>query len=161
MKDENIYSQLLHGVRYLDLRAAFYRRQQPQFWINHAVFRMNPMVRLLQQIRDFVRETNEIVIVDFHGFEVGIDLDFEIHNQLVHLIKRELGDLMAPPSLTWNATMKDVWLQKKTIILSYNHPYVTRFDTLLWPGVMHQWGNVQKLSDLEAFLEQCSRSNLQ
>lgn len=61
----------MHGVRYLDIRVGYYRATEPQFWINHGISRQQPLIKILRQVRDFVLETNEIVIFDVQEFPVG------------------------------------------------------------------------------------------
>lgn len=61
----------MHGVRYLDIRVGYYRATDPPFWVNHGISRQQPLMKILQQVRDFVMETNEIVIFDVQEFPVG------------------------------------------------------------------------------------------
>lgn len=61
----------MHGIRYLDIRVGYYRATEPQFWINHGISRQQPLIKVLRQVRDFVLETNEIVIFDVQEFPVG------------------------------------------------------------------------------------------
>lgn len=61
----------MHGVRYLDIRVGYYRGAEPKFWVNHGISRQQPLSKVLQQVRDFVLETNEIVIFDVQEFPVG------------------------------------------------------------------------------------------
>lgn len=61
----------MHGVRYLDIRIGYYRSTTPSFWVNHGISRQQPLHDVLQQVKDFVLETNEIVIFDIQEFPVG------------------------------------------------------------------------------------------
>ena len=61
----------MHGVRYLDIRIGHYRSADPPFWVNHGISRQQPLNEVLNQVRNFVTETNEIVIFDFQEFPVG------------------------------------------------------------------------------------------
>lgn len=70
-QDDDIYGQLMHGVRYLDIRIGYYRATQPVFWVNHGITRQQSLTKVLQQVRDFVTETNEIVIFDVQEWPVG------------------------------------------------------------------------------------------
>lgn len=71
LQDDDIYSQLMHGVRYLDIRIGYYRAMQPKFWVNHGITRQQSLEKVLQQVKDFVMETNEIVIFDIQEWPVG------------------------------------------------------------------------------------------
>lgn len=61
----------MHGVRYLDIRVGYYRGTEPQFWVNHGISRQQPLNKVMRQVRDFVLETNELVIFDVQEFPVG------------------------------------------------------------------------------------------
>lgn len=61
----------MHGVRYLDIRVGYYRGNEPQFWVNHGISRQQPLHKVMHQVRDFVLETNELVIFDIQEFPVG------------------------------------------------------------------------------------------
>ena len=70
-QDENIRTQLMHGIRYLDIRVGYYRNTEQEFFINHGITRQVPLNDVLNQIKDFIIETNEIIIVDIQEFPVG------------------------------------------------------------------------------------------
>lgn len=61
----------MHGVRYLDIRVGYYRSLEPQFWVNHGISRQQPLNKIMRQVRDFVLETNELVIFDVQEFPVS------------------------------------------------------------------------------------------
>lgn len=70
-QDDDIRGQLLHGVRYLDIRVGYYRNTLERFYINHGVTRQRPLVEIIEQVKEFVLETNEIVIFGLKEFPVG------------------------------------------------------------------------------------------
>lgn len=70
-QDEDIRSQLIHGIRYFDIRVAYYLLDKNHFWVNHGVYKMNPLVDILRHVKEFVQNTNEIVIFDIHEFPFG------------------------------------------------------------------------------------------
>ena len=37
-----------------------------KYWIAHDFVDMNPLYKVIQDVKKFVRDTNEIVIMDFH-----------------------------------------------------------------------------------------------
>lgn len=61
----------MHGVRYLDIRIGYYRGAETQFWVQHGISRQQPLDKIMRQVRDFVMETNELVIFDVQEFPVG------------------------------------------------------------------------------------------
>ena len=168
-------TQLIHGIRYLDIRVGFYKTMKPQFWANHGISRQQPLDFILQQVRDFVLETNEIVIFDVQEFPVGevyllYFLQFnqililqifrflgfrkmEIHRFLVKFIHDYIGELMVLPNLSWNTSLKDIWQQNKNIIVSYDKENVVReFPNLLFQSVEQGWANTLTLTGLKRYL---------
>ncbi len=61
-----MYSQLVYGIRYLDIRVGYYPAYPEKFWVNHNFYRMRPLSEIVKDVARFVDETNEIVILDFH-----------------------------------------------------------------------------------------------
>lgn len=149
----------MHGVRYLDIRIGYYRATQPQFWVNHGITRQQTLENVLQQVRDFVEDTNEIVIFDVQEFPVGFGKNLDVHRKLVHYIHSQISDLLVDPLLTWDAKLEDIWQTKQNVILSYDFVGVVQeFPSILFQSVQQKWGNVQNLEDLKRFLT--PRSNM-
>lgn len=155
-QEENIQLQLVFGARYLDLRVAFYNTTPELWWINHGVVRFHPLTEVLSAVRTFVDNTNEIVVLDMHEFPVGFGKrrSISVHQLLVDFLKVEIGDLLAPPSLTWRASLSDIWASGKRVILAYNDATtVAANGDILWSAVSQKWGDVQTLEDLHSYLE--------
>lgn len=150
----------MHGVRYLDIRVGNYRKQNAdshQFWVNHGISRQHPLIDVLQQVRDFVTETNEIVIFDVQEFPIGFN-KIEKHRELVYFLQNTIGDLLCSPELTWDATLADIWHRGGKVILSYdNRQVLDEFPDILFESVQQRWGNVQSLEDLKLFLSPAGR----
>lgn len=152
-QDDDITTQLIHGVRYLDIRVGYYKYLNIEFWANHGVSRQKPLVSILQQVRQFVYETHEIVIIDFQEFPVGFGKGDNVHKKLVALIQREIGDLMIP-NIGWHTRLKALWNTEKYIIVSYdNVPIRNLYRDILWQSCQQKWGNVRTLYDLRSYLE--------
>lgn len=81
-QDDDIISQLVHGIRYLDIRVGYYRSNNEKFWANHGISRLHPLSDILRQVKEFIDATNEIVILDFQEFPVGFGRGTDIHKQL-------------------------------------------------------------------------------
>lgn len=59
-------------------------------------------------------------------FRLGFENDdMTSHAALLDFLLEHLGNNMAPPSLTWGATLKDIWRVGKRIIVAYDHERVT------------------------------------
>lgn len=81
-QDDDIYTQLLNGIRYLDLRVGYYRGGDDVFYINHGITKQKPLISVLEQIKKFILDTNEIVIVGFKEFPIGKYVSHAIYNLL-------------------------------------------------------------------------------
>lgn len=159
-QDEDIKGQLLHGVRYLDIRVGYYRRGEPQFWANHGISRQQPLEQVLRDVHDFVSETNEIVILDFQEFPVGFGKTMTIHRNLIHLIKRTIGDMVVDLSDTWRCTLGRIWSQPKRIILGYDHvSVVEEFHSFTWIATQQRWGKSDIITDLKRHLMQANEES--
>ncbi|CAG7827403.1 unnamed protein product [Allacma fusca] len=148
-QEENIYNQLVSGVRYIDVRVAHYPSDDgEEFWVNHGAVRIRVLKNLLQDVLKFVTETKEIVFMDFHGFPQGFTGE-NIHEKLYEFVVENLGDVLAPKSLTIDVTLNQLLDAKKYVILTYNDDFHPKRN-LLWSPLQHAWGDkniVQNLLD--------------
>ncbi|XP_055387327.1 PI-PLC X domain-containing protein 1 [Condylostylus longicornis] len=152
-QDDDIRGQLMHGIRYLDIRVGYYKNTPEQFFVNHGITKQRPLNEVLSQIREFILETNEIIIVDVQEFPVGFGKDLTIHRKLVQYMYAFLKDLLISPQISWQATLSEIWGRKQNIFLSYDHlGVVSEFSNILFPACEQRWGNVKKWSDLENYL---------
>lgn len=160
-QDDDIMSQLIHGIRYLDIRVGYYRSNNDKFWANHGISRMNPLAEVLQQVKEFVDGTNEIVILDFQEFPVGFNSKSDIHKQLVFYLFEQLAEYAVDPELGYDASLKEIWRTGKRIIIAYDHFGVVQSAGLgiLWQSVRQRWGKVKDgPAQLTKFLRE-SRAN--
>ena len=67
-QDEDVWSQLLYGIRYLDLRVGYYKLTPEKFWVVHDFVKLNPLYEVINDIRRFLSSTKEVVIMDFHRY---------------------------------------------------------------------------------------------
>ncbi|CAH1388745.1 unnamed protein product [Nezara viridula] len=167
-QDVSVLEQLMMGVRYLDLRIGFYNHTlgEPPFnwWCNHDFMPVQPLSGVFKQIKQFVINTNEIVIVDFHHFPIGFN-DIEIHHRLVKYIQKELGELLHKRTdKEFGVSLKSIWNSGRRLILSYNKDIIADAYKLYLP-IKQQWGNKQTFSELYPFLneqfERCERDKKQ
>ncbi|XP_075152544.1 PI-PLC X domain-containing protein 1-like isoform X2 [Haematobia irritans] len=152
-QDDDIRGQLMHGIRYLDIRVGYHRNTPEMFFINHGITRQRPLVEIIDQVKEFVEATNEIIIFGLKEFPVGFGKNLTVHHKLAHFLKEHFGELVVHPSATWRATLNDIWSRRQNVILGYDKlEVVQQYPHLLFGSVEQRWGNVQKWSDLEAFL---------
>lgn len=151
-QDVSIRDQLLQGIRYIDLRPAYYPLAKPHFYANHGLVTFYELKEILDQVRDYALKTKEIIILDAHEFPVGF-LNNGIHDQLVQYLKDCLWDVLADSNLTWSAKLEDIWARGRTVILSYNNNYVaSKYPALVWSPIVQRWGNVQSVQALKDYL---------
>lgn len=162
-QEQTIMQQLAFGIRSLDLRVGFI---DGVFWIVHDRFKAQVTVEaVLKQVRDFVKSTGEIVVLDFHrftrGFHAGVDPVDERHGMLVQLILKTLGDLVAPRA-SFNATVQAILrscglLQtdgtNSTVFVMYNYKYQGPHSEFLCPGLVQNWADAQDVNTLVKYLE--------
>jgi hypothetical protein len=125
----------MHGIRYLDIRAANY---SGEFWVNHGQFQVHPLIEILQNITAFLTQSpNEVLFVDFHEFPVGFS-DSQTHIALANFIQKELGPfLVSRNQADINVTPNQMKSLGKNIILGYaNDATRNQFD-FLWKNVNH------------------------
>lgn len=91
-QDDDILSQLVHGIRYLDMRIGYYRSNEHKFWANHGISRIHPLTDVLRQVKSFVDSTDEIVILDFQEFPVGFGTGTDIHKQLSFFLFQQVRE---------------------------------------------------------------------
>lgn len=156
-QDESILGQLIYGVRYIDLRVGFYPSKDVQWWANHGPVRMQPLVGVLHDVKAFLANTNEIVILDIQNFPAGFGKDNKVHLKLVHLLETELGELMAfrdnayHHQSPWFARLNDIWALNRRLIVGYDKEDVLPASSKLWPAVRHFWGDVQTPEQLSTY----------
>lgn len=119
-QDKIVWTQLVFGIRYLDLRIGYYK--VGGFHINHDMVRITPLKPVLKQIRKFVELTEEVVIIDFHRFPYPTEFGGELHESLTDLIFEELGEFAFARGNYGKkgVSFRELWNEKKRLIISYN-----------------------------------------
>ncbi|XP_063225648.1 PI-PLC X domain-containing protein 1-like [Bacillus rossius redtenbacheri] len=161
-QDTDVWGQLVHGVRYLDLRVAYYpflnktHGADHRFWINHDLIRIGPLLPVLRDIKRFLTATKrEVVILDLHRFPVGFYGRQGRHRRLVTLLKQELGPYALPSSADLrSATLEQIWSQDRRLVVAYGDRQVAKESAWLWPPLTQVWGNQHEPSDLGTYLRQ-------
>ena len=66
-QEENVWDQLLYGIRYLDFRVSYHANTQEKFWLNHDLVQMNPLYKAVQVI-EINASSNQFVLLCFIGY---------------------------------------------------------------------------------------------
>ncbi|PNF30828.1 hypothetical protein B7P43_G06116 [Cryptotermes secundus] len=164
-QDTGVWGQLVHGIRYLDLRVGYYpptnktdtKDHRTRFWVNHDLIRVGPLLPVLREVKQFLQKTmGEVVILDLHRFPVGFHGRPARHRCLVALLTRELKSIALPvSSVSASTLLRDIWDRddNRRLIVAYGDKNVAAESTWLWGPLSQVWGNQQTPSGLRNFLQ--------
>ncbi|XP_064454772.1 uncharacterized protein LOC135366044 [Ornithodoros turicata] len=160
-QEEDVFSQLVYGIRFLDLRVRQYRSD---YWITHDNIRGQITVReMLESVRAFVKATGEVVVVDFHRFTNGFERSDPDHDRnheaLINLILDKLEDVMMYKHAV--ATTLGELLNNcsgsnatRTVLVSYNSNFIRGKTPYLVPGSRHLWADARDVDSLKDYLKE-------
>lgn len=146
-QDEDIWNQLIYGIRHFDLRIGYYYKENGTFWLNHEFLKIHPFSVALKQIKEFLLATNEILVLDFHRFPVGFRSHTERYREFIQYITGELGDYMIPRSYGHNVTLNQLWSRNQRLLVTYSGEHFTE-SQLLWPGLPQVWASTNQINRL-------------
>ena len=142
-QDESVYKQLVYGNRYIDLHVGnFGMDSEELYWLVLGETMWRPFRDSLQQVRSFVQETGEVMVMEISGF--SFFETSEHHAGCISLITEKLGELMAPSVHTWDAPLQALLQTEASLIVVYNH-WQAADHPLFWPGLTRRLANVQML----------------
>ena len=157
-QEEDLLHQLLWGVRFLDIRAGYYPTTPERFWLVHGIIKTHPMMEGIEDVKTFLRNTQEIMVWEINQFEQP--WNDEAHAEFKELLVSEFSDwLVSPGDLSWRTPLSDIWNRddltpgQGRIIITYNLNEYTDYD-FFFPEVRERWGNVDKAEDLYNYLTQ-------
>ncbi|XP_039293979.1 uncharacterized protein LOC111048297 [Nilaparvata lugens] len=149
-QDLNIHDQLVFGARVLDLRIAHYSNTEQKWWSNHDFIRLRPFKEVLDDVKRFLDNTKEIVILDIHNFPVGFKVNSaETHREFVRFLEEEVGDRLIPASLGWSAPLSSLLATGRRLVVAYNSQNASA--PFLWYPIWHRWGNKQDVPSLHTY----------
>jgi len=154
-QEEDIWTQLLFGIRYFDLRVSYFSHTPERFWLVHDFVKHNPLYETIYAVKRFLSMTKELVILDFHRFVSGFDGpdEQEHHAELVDYIKSELEEFMVPVWMGKGVTMNDLWDLNRTLIVTYRDIRTKNQHDNLWTEAEHAWANARRPAQLFNYLD--------
>ncbi|KAG7298976.1 hypothetical protein JYU34_017447 [Plutella xylostella] len=171
-QDRSVWAQLVHGIRYLDFRIAYYGagHEDERYWLNHNMVRVRPLVPLLREIRVFLDATKEVVFLDAHHFPIGFyEPDGspirKVHAGLLEIVQRELGPHLADASEfhtgfgTRGPKLQTLVEANKRLLFSYVDNAIVGENNWLWPILPHLWANTNNPDTLLAYLDRAISSS--
>lgn len=159
-QDIDVLAQLIHGVRYLDIRVGRYPRTAEIWWANHGFIQLTPLKEIIEQVKKFLDNTEEIVIFDVQEFPVGFYKNSSIHREFVKYLEKQFAGYYLPYETGWLTTLNTIWSTKRRLIIGYDEKRIVNLYDSLWPCVTHQWGNVRTIEDLYRHLNRVEISSL-
>ncbi|GLV43982.1 Phosphatidylinositol-specific phospholipase C X domain containing [Carabus blaptoides fortunei] len=164
-QDKDIWTQLVFGIRYLDVRIGYYNTSvtPDSFWVNHDVFLVSPLLDMLRDIKLFLSKAqDEIVVMDIHRFPVGFK-NRKRHHQLVDLLQKEIGDIAIPRYFQKSPdgpTLNELWKQKKRLIICYADTTSAINSDILWDAISQKWGNQQSVEGLKSYIDNANSNHV-
>ncbi|XP_003739327.1 uncharacterized protein LOC100900477 [Galendromus occidentalis] len=154
-QEEDIFSQLMLGARFFDLRIGFTPDQgeNPSDWFHivHSYFITSNRVKtVFEDVRDFLKlYPNEIVLLDMHRFPVG-NWDDETFTLFAELIETELGPwiIRVDPSVR---SLEEVLATGRRVLITCNDD--SFLSDLYFKGVVNVWANTDEVTQLHQYFE--------
>ena len=88
-QEENVWDQLLYGIRYLDFRVSYHANTQEKFWLNHDLVQMNPLYKAVQ-VLEINASSNQFLLLYFIIIMIKY-FSFDNFNTFVKDIRRYLS----------------------------------------------------------------------
>lgn len=82
---------------------------------------------------------------------IGFDNTWE-HTELVSYLENEFRDYYLKYDQGWSIRLNDIWSSGRRLIIGYENSWVIHRHGVVWPCVIHQWGNVRTVEDLYKYL---------
>ncbi|XP_015514438.1 PI-PLC X domain-containing protein 1 [Neodiprion pinetum] len=168
-QDRDVWTQLVHGIRYLDIRVGYYpsiprnntvveeTNYVNRFWVNHDIIRITPLMSIIKDVRNFLDVARgEVVILDFHRFPVGFEGRPSRHRRLASILHREFGGLILRPDRGVDGlgpTLNDIWTVGRRLVICYGDQQTVNEYDWLWPPMTQAWGDQQTAEGLKNYLE--------
>ncbi|XP_051164469.1 variant-surface-glycoprotein phospholipase C-like [Leptopilina boulardi] len=157
-QDEDVLGQLIYGTRYLDIRVCYRPKEKIKWWGCHGLDTV-PLQTIINDVKTFLNNTNELVIFDVQEFSSEFNEDPTAHDRLIQFLQAEF-EKYAIPYLGWYQTLNNIWSHKMNLIICYDRFNFILKHNILWPSVRQQWGNVQSIDKLYQYLAKIEKKAL-
>ena len=154
-QEEDLLHQMIWGVRFVDIRCGFYPFTDERFWLVHAIIKTHPMIEGIEDVKTFLKNTQEIVVWEVNGFQQIWDAS--AHEEYKTLLTSQFKDwLVVPGDLGWKTPLDDIWQREGLaegqgrIIMTYNSGYTD--PTKFFPEVLEKWGDKDEPEELKEYL---------
>lgn len=127
----DVWQQLLMGIRYLDFSVGYFRSFHEvldikgRFWVFNGEHEITPIFPILEDIRQFVEISREIVILDFRNFTYGFHEYSGAHEIFKKLLQNTLGNIAVINYQnginSFDFTIQNLRSASKYLLILYNH----------------------------------------
>lgn len=133
-----------------------------RFWLVHSVIKSHPLSEGIAEVKEFLAQTQDIMVWDSHSFELGFNQEWptDVHQEYQQLLQDEFGPWWVKPgSQEWTLTLDEIWNQpglaagQGRII----HMYELKkfFDAEnFFPNIPERWGNKDEPEELKQYLDE-------
>lgn len=147
----DLKSQLLHGIRYLDLRVTT-KRGTTDIYFVHTLFG-SKVADAMDKVLEFVNShKKEIIILDFNHF---YDMGEGHHRDFINMLLDRFSENLCIFVGVENLTLRMLWENGLQIVIIYHHEIASEF-VQLWPGqssIVAPYANTISVSGLLTFLD--------
>ncbi|XP_035214926.1 PI-PLC X domain-containing protein 1-like isoform X2 [Stegodyphus dumicola] len=165
-QEESIFNQLVYGIRCIDLRVWHEGSVSipSKIQITHDRHRMGlpSLTDVLQDVKDFINATKEIVIIDIHRQLTGMfnpqPLQKWQHKDIVDLVKITFGKYLIEHKYS-ELPLKFLWKMDKRVLVTYKYENYDLIDSAFSLAVHHWWAGAQNVDYLHEYLLNKACSN--
>lgn len=135
-----------------------------RFWLVHSVIKVHPLSEGIAEVKEFLTNTQDIMIFDSHSFELGFDQDWpgEVHQEYQQILKNEFGPWWVKPDgdkMAWDMTLDEIWNQHGLAAgqgrIIHMYELESQFDAEnFFPNIPEFWGNIDEPVELKAYLDE-------
>lgn len=130
----NIYTQLMGGIRYLDLRLS---NRNGDIWLSHSLYSV-PIQDVLNDVKRFIASNpKEIIILDFNHL---YEFDDSLNKKMATLLSDAFGSKMTNSSQGCDITVGQLWEADQQLLVFYkddptcdNYPFLWKEENLCSP----------------------------
>lgn len=107
-QEESLEQQLQWGVRLLDIRVGYYPTTPEKFWLVHGIIKTHPLSQGLEEVRNFLRNSKDIIIWTTNHFEQV--WDEHAHTELKNLYMETFSTWwVKPDDRNLDVPLNDIW----------------------------------------------------
>lgn len=143
-QDDDIWSQLIHGIRYFDIRLHYKHSNNPSHanvFISQGTSISNQISSLIDDVKRFIADTHEIIVLDFKNFTSSFKEHPEAHDIVAKYINDSLAPMLSKES--WYSSLNDAWNDNnRTIFIGYGRWKVVAKYDFMRKSFAHLWNNI-------------------